>query len=115
MFIDYENEHKCNSEENSISFEPCNSSSGIIFIKDFENDIIVKYNNKDVPKYQNEIPDKITKNIEKLKIENYIKIIGYIETDVSSISCVYLPIKQSVLIVFYIKKTDSCKYKVVKF
>ena len=114
MFVEYENEHKCDSEQNSISFEPGHSSSGIIFIKDNEYDFIVKYNNKDVVEYRKEISDKIIKEIKKLKIENYIKIIGYIETDISTITCIYLPVKQCILIVFYIKNTDSCKYKVIK-
>jgi len=114
MFIDYDNEHKCNIDENIIGFGPCNISSGIVYVKDGNHDVIIKYNNKDIEEYKKDISDKILKNIENLKKENYIKIIGYIETELSSISCVYLPIKKSILVVFYIKRTDSCKYKIIQ-
>ena len=111
MFEDYEGEYKCNIEENFISYEPCKESTGLISIKDTKNNLIIKYNNKDIKKCVKKPSNEMKNAISNLNIENFIKILGILSNDDVSITSVYLNYRKKILIFFYIKKNDTCVYK----
>lgn len=115
MFKDYDCEYKSNSEENYISYEPCIESSGLINIKDSKEKLIIKYNNKDVKKSIKKPSTELKNAVSKLNVENFIKVLGYINSDSISITSVNLPYRKKILIIFYIKKKDTCMYKSIKY
>ena len=115
MFKNYESEYKCNSDENYISYEPCIESTGLITIKDSHEKLIIKYNNQDIKKSIKKPSTELKNAVSKLTIENYIKVLGYINSEDVSISCVYLPYRKKILVIFYIKKKDTCMYKSLKY
>jgi hypothetical protein len=112
-FNNYENEYKSNDEEGSLSFEPHIDSFGIVFIKDDENEPIIKYNSIKIRRSLIFLNENIKTHLKKLISSDKISLLGICKTENFNIIPVYLPKKDDIIVIYYDINSDFCIYKSV--
>jgi len=113
-FNNYENEYKTNEEDGTVSFEPYINSSGLLYIQDDENELIITYNCIKVRQSLLILHKNIKTRLKKLITSNKISILGICKTENFTIIPVYLPKKNDIIVIYYNFTSDFCIYKSVK-